>query len=329
MNIHYLKKIAGISIGASILSFVALGSSESIAEENFPHHPIRFVIPFPPGGGTDTLARFVAHAMEEDTRQTVVVENKPGGGGAIGISSVANAQPDGYTILIGSINMVTNPYLYKKLAYDKNAIIPLGGLAYAPSVAVTSEKTRFHDMKSLVAYSKNKPGTINYASYGIGSSPHLGTELLSQLTGLDATHIPYQGGGPANNSVLAGQTDLLFSSALPVLSSIQSGRLKALGVASNKRLASLPDVPTLGEQGIDLQTGTWFGFFINTRTPKPVIDKLDDLISQTMNKKSVRDLIAKEGLEIMPAGIEAFTRFVEAEDRRWEKVIHAGKISAD
>ena len=301
----------------------------SASAQAYPSHMIKFVVPFPPGGGTDTLARYAAQALEKELKQTVVVENKPGAGTVIGTAYVAHAPADGYTILVGAINTATNRYLYKKLSYDPDAIMPLGGLAYSPSIVVTSEKKRFHDVKDLVAYSKAHPGKLNFASYGIGSSPHLGTELLIQATGLDAMHVPYQGGGPAQASVLAGQTDFLMSSILPVLSLIQSGRLVGLGVAADERLKSLPQVPTLKEQGIDLATGTWFGFFVRSDTPGPIVRKLDAALSAVMGRPAMRDFIEKEGAQPMPGGRKAFTEFVNKEDQRWKKVIQSGKISVE
>ncbi|WP_158215146.1 Bug family tripartite tricarboxylate transporter substrate binding protein [Candidimonas nitroreducens] len=329
MTLRKMARLGWVSGLALMAAGLHVTATAAAAAQAYPSHMIKFVVPFPPGGGTDTLARYAAQALEKELKQPVVVENKPGAGTVIGTSYVAHAPADGYTILVGSINTATNRYLYKKLPYDPAAIMPLGGLAYSPSIIVTSEKKRFHDVKDLVAYSKAHPGKLNFASYGIGSSPHLGTELLIQATGLDATHVPYQGGGPAQASVLAGQTDFLMSSILPVLSLIKSGRLAGLGVAADKRLDALPQVPTLKEQGIDLATGTWFGFFINSNTPAPIVHKLDTALSAVMARQGVLDFIAKEGAQAMPGGRKAFTQFVTNEEQRWQKVIQLGKISVD
>lgn len=328
MHVRKMARLGWVSCLA-LMAAGLVGPAMAAGAQAYPSHMIKFVVPFPPGGGTDTLARYAAQTLEKELKQTIVVENKPGAGTVIGTAYVAHAPADGYTILVGAINTATNRYLHKKLPYDPDVIMPLGGLAYSPSIIVTSEKKRFRDVKGLVAYSKAHPGKLNFASYGIGSSPHLGTELLIQATGLDATHVPYQGGGPAQASVLAGQTDFLMSSILPVLSLIKSGRLIGLGVASDKRLDSLPQVPTLKEQGIDLVTGTWFGFFVNADTPAPIVHKLDAALSAVMARQDMRNFIEKEGAQAMPGGRKAFTEFVGKEDRRWKEVIQSGKISVE
>lgn len=301
----------------------------SLAFAQYPDRSIKFIIPFPPGGGTDTLARIVARGLEKTLQQNIIVENKPGAGTNIGSAYVANAPADGYTVLVGSINMATNAYLYKKLPYDPEKLIPLDGLAYSASVIVTSSKKSFHNVQDLIEYSKKHPGKLNFASYGVGSSPHLGTELLRQVTGIDATHIPYQGGGPALNSVLSGETDFLIASVLPVSSHIKSGGLRALGVAADKRLSTLPDVPTLKEQGINMETGTWFGFFMNAQTPPAILDKLEQAINTVMQEKEIQEFISKDGAEPLLGGRQAFADFVSKEKRRWKQVIESGQISAD
>jgi tripartite-type tricarboxylate transporter receptor subunit TctC len=310
-------------------AFAVCAASMSAAAQPFPDHVIKFVVAFPPSGGTDTLARYVGRELAKSLNENVVIENRPGASTSIASAYVSHAAADGYTVLVGSINMATNPYLYKKLPYDVNSLIPLVGLGYAPSVVVTSVKKDFHDVRDLIRYSQKNPGKLNYASYGIGSGPHLGTELLKQLSSLDATHVPYQGGGPALTSVLAGQTDFLMSSVLPVLSLIKNGQLRALGVAADKRLAIFPDVPTLKEQGIDETTGTWFGFFLNAKTPPDVVDQLERSINKIMEAKATQDFIAREGADPMLGGRPAFTRFVLSENQRWKRVVEAGKISAD
>jgi tripartite-type tricarboxylate transporter receptor subunit TctC len=307
----------------------ALLSTAAFASDAYPSRPIKFIVPFPPGGGTDTLARTLAQEIGKLLKTAVVVENKPGAATNVASAYVANQPADGYTVLIGTISFAANPSLYKNLGYQPEDFQPLALLANSPSVLVVKADSPARQVRDLVAAGKGSPGSMNYASWGNGSGAHLAAELFRQTTGTPATHIPYAGGGPALNSVLAGQTDFLFASVLPVQAMLKANRLRALGVAAETRLASLPDVPTFKEQGIPLVTGTWFGVFVPARTPPAAVATLEKALRQSMDQPEVRQAIVRDGATPGYVDPKRFKTFVDEERRRWATVIQAAHIQPE
>jgi tripartite-type tricarboxylate transporter receptor subunit TctC len=315
--------------GSKFVASIVLAVLSNIASAAYPERPVKFVVPFPPGGGTDVLARALGQKVSELLKTPVVVENKPGAATNIATAHVASQPADGHTVLIGTISFAANPSLYKNLGYRAEDLLPLGLLATSPSVLVVKSDAPSKNARDLVAAAKSAPGALNYASWGNGSSAHLAAERFLQTTATSAAHIPYPGGGPAINSVLAGQTQFLFASVLPVQGMIKSNRLHALGVASDTRLATLPEVPTFKEQGIGLVTGTWFGIFVAAKTPAPALAVLERALQQAMESTEVREAITRDGAA--PGYIDAkrFKAFVDEERRGWSQVIKKAGIQPE
>lgn len=227
-------------------------------------------MPFAPGGGTDMIARVVGKKLGERLGQPVIVDNRPGASGIIGAETVARSAPDGYTLLMATTAISSNGSLYNTISYDlKKDFAPVSQLANAPAVLVVNPGLPVASLQELIRYARERPGQVNYASYGVGTAPHLVAELFQQSSGTQLYHVPYKGGGPAVLATLSGETRLLFPSLVPVMNHIRNGKLRALAVASDKRSPSLPEVPTFREAGMEFETGTWFGIVARGGTPAP------------------------------------------------------------
>ncbi len=280
------------------------------------------IVPYAPSGGTDFVARELAHGLSERLGQQVAVVNKPGAATIVGSELVAKAKPDGYTLLMTSFPLAANPSLYKTLPYDsRRAFAPISLITNAPTVLVVNPALPAKDPTALIAYAKAHPGQLNYASYGIGSGAHLAAELFQSVTGTKLVHVPYSGGGPAAKAVIAGEVQLLFSSALPVLGSVKNGLLRVLGVAAPHRIAALPDVATFREAGIAYETGTWFGLLAPAGTPDAVIARVHDASVQTLAAPALRAQFEAQGAEIVGNTPAEFRRFIGEESERWAAVI--------
>src|SRR5215203_1040255 len=245
------------------------------AAQDYPAHPVRLIIPFPPGGSNDVVGRMIATQLSEKLGKQVVVDNRAGAGGVIGTEIAANAAPDGYTLLIISLAHAVNPWLYK-LNYDPiKSFTPIGILASGPNVLAVNPGLPVNSVKDLVALAKQKPGDLQYASAGIGSFQHLGAELFKLEAGADILHVPFKGGGPAMIDVVGGHTKVMFSSLVQTTPHIKTGKLRALGVGSKERSKVLPDVPSVAEAGVPTyEAVNWWGIVAPAGTPQPIIDKL-------------------------------------------------------
>jgi tripartite-type tricarboxylate transporter receptor subunit TctC len=308
------------------LAPVLLLLSLAAAAADYPSHPIKLVVPFPPGGGTDMLSRTLGNELGEILHTAVVVESKPGAATNIATAYVANQPADGYTLLTGTVSFAANSSLYKNLPYRPEQLQPLALLANSPSILVVRSDAKFQDAKQLVAVGKANPDALNYASWGVGSSAHLAAELFRQTTGSAMTHVPYPGGGPAITSVLAGQTQFVFSSLLPVQGFLKAGKMRALGIAAEARSPVLPNVPTFNEQGIPLVTGTWFGAFVAAGTPPAILATLEAAMQRALARPQVRESIERDGAVPGYADRQRFSAFVEQERRRWAGVIKTANI---
>jgi len=316
---------------ASFVLAIACAFGPDAAAQAFPTRPIRLVVTYPPGGGADLMARLIAPKMGETLGQPVVVENKPGASGQIGAGEVARAAPDGYTIMLDAANHAVNPSLYAQLPYDADkAFQPISLLVRFPNMLVVNPAFPAKDVQGLIAAAKAKPGTVAFASSGNGSAQHLAGELFRQKAGVDMTHIPYKGGGPALNDVIGGQVPVFFANMASGLPHVKGGKLRALAVTGTKRSPALPDAPTMAEAGLaGYEVYEWNAVFAPAGTPAPVIARLADAIAKAMQSQDVRERVESLGGEIAALGPTETARFIREQTDLWGRVVRAGGIRAE
>src|SRR2546425_9037989 len=301
--------------------------------QSYPAKAIRLVVPYPAGGATDFFARLVFPKMGEALGQSVVVENRPGAGTAIGASEVARSAPDGYTLLLGDAGTYAfNPTLYKKLSYDPVkdfAPISLTG-RFALILAVNPSVLKVGSVKELVAMAKSQPGKIDYGAPGPGSPIHLAMEFFKQRAGITMTPIPYKGGADALSDLIGGRIGALFPDIATALPQIRAGKIKALAVASEKRVAALPDLPTIGESGYPgFEAWAWQGFVAPAGTPRDVVMKLNTEFAKVMSDPALRQRLSESGFEPQTSSPEQFAAYMKSEIAKWGKVIRDSNISLD
>ncbi|MGZ8272968.1 MAG: Bug family tripartite tricarboxylate transporter substrate binding protein [Burkholderiaceae bacterium] len=321
----------------TILRALAIGAVATLAaaapaSAAYPEKPVTVVVPFPPGGSTDTIARALATRMSASLGQTFVVENQPGATGAIGAARVKRAAPDGYTILVASIGVfATNPFLQKGLQYDPVKDFDLLTVAVrAPNVLVANPNVPAKNIAELIDYLKKNPDKVTFASSGAGSSDHLTAALFWQRTGTSGIHVPYKGGAPAITDLIAGHANVSFQNVNAVLQHIRSGKLKALAVTGDKRSAVLPDVPTLTEAGVKgADVFSWQGVAAPKGLPKDVKDKLHGAMVKALNDPELNKNLTEQGFEVVGNTPEQFSQFLNEELARWKTVIETGKITVD
>lgn len=298
----------------------------------FPEKPVTVVVPFPPGGSTDTIARTMANRMSASLGQAFVVENQPGATGAIGATRVKRAAPDGYTILVASIGVfATNPFLQKGLQYDPMKDFDLMMVAVrAPNVLVVNPDVPARNVAELIDYLRKNPDKVSFASSGAGSSDHLTAALFWQKTGTTGIHVPYKGGAPAIQDLIAGHSQVSFQNINAVLNHIKAGKLKALAVTGDKRSAVLPDVPTLSEAGVKgADVFSWQGVAAPKGLPRDVKDKLHGAMVKALQDPEVAKNLGDQGIEVVANTPEQFTQFLQQELAKWKAVIETGKITVD
>lgn len=310
--------------------FITAPAVRTAAQDTYPSRTVELVVPFAAGGGTDLLARLLGDGLGNRLGQSFVVLNRPGANTNVGTQLVARAKPDGYTLVMASIGLAANPSLYKKLAFDPlNDLAPISLIANSPTILVVAPSVPANSLSELIALAKARPGGLNYASYGVGSGPHLATELFRFKTGTNIVHVPFSGGGPAAVGVMNNTVQMLFSSVLPVLGLVRNGSLKPIAVASERRSPLLPDVPTFAESGVDYQTGTWFGLLAPARTPDDIIAALHKSTVDTLQDGDVRRRIAEQGGEVVGNTPAQFRAFIKEETDRLSAVIRNAKIQID
>jgi tripartite-type tricarboxylate transporter receptor subunit TctC len=319
-----------VALAGSLAAAVLCTSVAPALAQPWPARPIRFVVPYPPGGPLDQVARALAEKLREPLGQPVVVENRPGAGGNIGADLVAKAAPDGYAIVMGAVaTHAINPYLYAKMPYDANRdFTPVTRVATVPNVLVmnpqTAERLGVHSLGDLIAYARKNPGKLNYASGGNGSAGHLAGELLEAQAGVSMVHIPYGGAAPAQLGLLAGQTDLMFDNLASATPQIRAGKLKAFAVTTAQRSSFFPELPTVAESGLKgFDISTWFGVFAPANTPGPIVDRLNAEFARALAAPDIRERLARMGAEPSPMSPEAFANFVRAEQAKYERVVKA------
>src|SRR3954470_10181061 len=299
------------------------------AAQSYPTRPIRLVITYPPGGTTDFVGRPVAQKLGELVGQQVVVDNRGGAGGVIATMIVAQALPDGYTLLLGtSAGMLINPLLNPKLPYDAfRDFSPVSRTNINPQALVATPSLPANNVKELIAYARANPGKLNVASSGIGTPNHLGGEMLKYMAKIDIVHVAYKGGGPAMNDLIAGQVQLQFSSIPTVLGHVKNGRVKMLAIGSAKRSPALPDVPTIAESGVPgYEYTTWYGIFGPKGMQRLVVSQLNAAVVKALSAPDVHQRLMGAGAEPSPCSPEELTRYMREESARWAKVIKAANI---
>jgi len=329
--------IAAAAIGisgwltAASLAFTAATAGATDAAAAYPSRPIRIVVGFAPGGPTDQLAREIGHRLQQSWGQPVIVENKPGAGSRIAFEHVARAEPDGYTLLLGAVQTATNMAVYRRLNYDTlRDFAPVTQLTSAVLALAVSPSFEARSVQEVVAMARVRPGELTYATFGVASSAHFAAALFEQRAGIRLNHVPYNGASPAQTAIAGGQVDMGFMSALSAMPLMQSGRLRAIAVTSDKRLPQLPDVPTMAEAGFPaFEVSSWQGLLAPAATPPAIVDKLQQEIARILATPEVRERLAAVAAEPVGSTPTQFRAHIEAEISRWAAVAKRAGLVLD
>ena len=304
-------------------------SATSFADE-YPSKPIRIIVPFPPGGGADVLMRPLSKKLTELLGQPIVLDNKPGANGNIGADYVAKAAPDGYTLLIGNSSLSISTALYSQLSFDPvKDLAPIALLVNTPSLLVANPKFKAKNISELIEYAKQNPGKINYSSAGIGSTPHLGMEVLGLATGTKFTHIPYKGSGPAVAALLANEVDVQMTNTSTVLPQVQAGKLTPLGTTTLKRTPILASVPSISETIPGFELNTWYGLLGPAGLPKGIIQRLNQAFTNCLNTPEIKQQLISMAYDPDPSSPEAFSALIKKDNIYWANIIKTTGIKAD
>jgi tripartite-type tricarboxylate transporter receptor subunit TctC len=324
-----MKRVTAFA--AAIALGVCWSGSSAAAQSDYPNRPIRLIVPVPPGGGSDFFARTIGAKLSESVGQPVIVDNRAGASGNLGHEIAARSAPDGYTIVLVSTVVATNPSVYKNLPFDAiKDFAPITLVAAVPHLLVVNPKVPAKSVQELIALAKANPGKLNYGSAGIGSAFHLAPELFKVQTGTDIVHVPYKGGGPAIADVIGGQVDLAFGNLLAVLPQARAGTLRALGVTTAKRTPAAPDIPTIAEAGVPGYVfATWFGILAPAGTPRPIVAKLNREIVGILEAPEMKERLTKSGAEVTTSTPEAFALYLKSETAKWTKVLKDAGIKAE
>ena len=319
-------------VAAAAALALALPTASVLAQAAYPNKPIRLIVPFPPGGGTDMIARTVAQKLADQNKWNVIVDNRPGAGGNLGVDATAKSAPDGYTLVMGQTsNLAINPSLYAKLPYDPiKDLTPVALVSSSPIVMAAPANSRFKTFADVVAASKGKPDALTLGYSGNGTVAHLAGELAENAAGIQLRHIPYKGAAQAMTDLVGGQIDLYMSSVPTLLGQVRNGKLKILAITSAKRSSQLPDVPTLAEQGYKgFEAVTWFGILAPAGTPAPIVAQLNKAINQALQQADVIDKLKSEGGDVLGGTSEQFSALLRTEVPRWAKIVKDSGASLD
>ncbi len=322
-------------LGAVLLLAIAampVAIAPVAAQGSFPSRPLRLVVPYPPGGGADILARTLSQSLAENLGQSIVVDNKAGANGIIGTDMVAKAPPDGYTLVMGNIGPnAINQALYANLPYDcVKDFAPVALTGYTTHILAVNSNMPVANVGELIQLAKKQPGKLTFASSGIGGSPHLAGELFMMLTGTKMVHVPYKGASPGNSDLVAGQVDLTFNTLPPLLQFARTGRIKALAVTGMKRASSLPDVPTIDESGVKgYDVSTWYGILAPAGTPAEIVAKLNAAILKSLKTPEVQQKLQGQGYDVDTSTPEQFASLIRTEVDKWKKVVKEANVKAE
>jgi tripartite-type tricarboxylate transporter receptor subunit TctC len=325
------RRVLAATAACAATLLVCAGLPTVALAQTYPDKPVRFVVPYPPGGGTDVIARIVQERMGAVLGQQVVIDNKGGAGGSVGTELVAKAAPDGYTVLFTLSSHTINPAIFPKLNFDTvKDFEPVGLVASLPQILVANPKVPANNLAELIALAKAKPGDLSYASVGNGSPGHLAGEMFKLRTGTQMTHIPYRGGGPAVTDVMGGQVPLLWVSIPAAAQFVKTGKLKALAVSTLKRTPAFPDVPTVHESGQpEFEVDSWYAMFVPAKTPRPVIERLNRALNTVLAEPTIRERLLAQGADAVGGTPEALGKVVAAELPKWAKLAKDANIKAD
>jgi len=311
---------------------LAIGATQPAEISAYPDRPIRLLVGFAPGGGTDTTARAISQRLSTAFGQQVVIDNRPGAAGNIATNIVAKSSPDGYTLLMGTIAaLAINPTLYGNLPFDPvRDFQPITQAVNSTNVLVVHPSLTANNVKELIAYAKTAPGKLLYGSSGVGGAGHLAGELFATLAGVKLTHVPYKGGGPVMIDLIAGQVPCVFATAATAIPHMRAGKIRPLGVTTLKRAGMLPDIPTIAEQGLPgFDANNWYGLLAPAKTPRPIINKLNAEVTKILNLPEIKQYLFNQGLDPAPTTPEEFGSYVKSEMVKWAKVVRAAGASAN
>lgn len=320
-----------LNTAALLLGLASIFGSTHALAQAWPAKPIHIVVPYAAGGAVDTIARLTGQKLALRLGQTVIIDNKPGGSANIGMDAVAKAPADGYTLLMTANALATNSSLFSSLTFDpQKDFTPVGQIGHAPLVVVVPASSTAKTFKELLAQAKASPGKLTYASAGNGSSGHLAGEALKQAAHIDVLHVPYKGGAPALNDLLGERISFMPLNPVEVISHVRSHKLRALAVASPKRLALLPDVPTVAESGLaDFEASVWWGLMVPAATPPSIVNRLNAELQKVLAEPALQERLAELGVVVKPGTAAQFADFIRAETGRWGRVIKAANIKPD
>jgi tripartite-type tricarboxylate transporter receptor subunit TctC len=325
MKREFLKSLLVLSCGLAVLAPVAQAQS-------YPTKPIRLIVPFPPGGGNDVIARVIAQKLGERLGQQVIVDNRAGANGIVGLQALMQSPPDGYTLAVGAAGpLAVNPSLYDKLPYDPlKDFSPITNMVNYPLLLVVHPSVPVKTTQDLINLAKAKPKQLYFASPGSGNSGHLAGELLNSMANVQTVHVPYKGQGPALSDLISGQVQMLYSSIPSVLPQVKSGQLNALAVGSAKRVPSLPDIPTISESGVPgYEAYSWVGMVAPAKTPKDIVNRLNREIVDILKQKDVSEKLNQQGALPVGDSPEQFGAYIKTEIEKWGAVVRAANIKAD
>lgn len=321
-----MSLVSGVAICLS--SALMIGAVQA---QSWPTKPIKFIVPYPPGGGTDVIARIVQEPLAKELGQQVIIDNRGGAGGSIGSALAAQSPSDGYTVLFTLSSHTINPSFYPRLPFDtERDFSPVVTIASLPQILVASPNFPAKNVKEVIEMAKAKPGSISYASVGNGSPGHLAGAMMATDAGVDMVHIPYRGGGPAITDVIAGQVPLLWVSIPAAAQFVKSGKVKALAVSTVKRSAVFPDVPTMAESGFkDFEVDSWYAMFVPASTPKPIVERLNKAALKVLAQPEVKEKLLSQGAEAVGDSPSQLGAVVKKEIAKWKQVVKAANIKVD
>jgi tripartite-type tricarboxylate transporter receptor subunit TctC len=325
------KTMLNVACVKAACAALMLSAAFTAAAADYPSKPIKWVVPFPPGGAMDVIARTLGEKLAQSMKQPVIVENRAGAGGSIGSGVVAKSEPDGHTLMIVSIGHAVNPSLYRKLPYDAlKDFEPVSLVGIVPNILVVNPSVKAHSVNDLVVLAKAEPGKLSYASAGNGTTVHLAAELFASMTGIDIMHVPYKGSSPAVTDLIGGQVNMMFDSVSSAKPFIESGKLRALAVTTTKRSSLFPNVPTMAEAGLKgYELSGWYAVFVPAKTPKPIVDRLNSELLKALKQPDVRQRFASIGAEVVGSSPDELAKYVKSETIRWAKVVRDRNITSD